>query len=341
MRKIGIIAALAAALTGSGAYAADILGQGVSTKDGSGFGGPVAVNWGGVYIGGSIGYGNANHNLSLHDFWKDYCDQALYNWAGGAPGGDGKKVFTPAVAENGQNPHESDPQKDWSRFYGHTEENIARCAAPVATAPLATHGSHSVSPVGIEPGGSREIASLDGVNSAGLVGDGRIGFDAQRGRFVFGVFGAYGFNQMEADAAINLPNPFGDNIVGSASIDKGEEWSIGARAGILVNPRTLAYILAAYTQTDYEFGIAGGGSSGSREITFDGVTVGGGVEFAVTNNVFFGIEGTHTFYGKETIFSEYDADNNTGLRLDDELGETKVMGTLKIKLNTGLGGVID
>src|SRR3989304_3867484 len=185
--------------------------------------------------------------------------------------------------------------------------------------------------------GSNEIGHLDGLNTSGLVGDGRIGFDVQRGRFVFGVFGAYGFNNMEADGSGELSG------LGDFSLEKGDEWSVGGRAGILVNPRTLAYIMAAYTQTDYELTLHGSGDEAtrSRETTFSGVTVGGGVEFALTGNVFLGIEGTHTFYGKETIFDEYDAERNVGTRFDDELGETKVLGTLKIKLNTGLGGVID
>jgi outer membrane immunogenic protein len=112
-------------------------------------------------------------------------------------------------------------------------------------------------------------------------------------------------------------------------IEKGDEWSIGARAGLLVNDRTLAYILAAYTQTEYSFG--------DTDITFDGVTVGGGVEFALTQNVFLGVEGTHTFYGEELLGDTNDGNDASGLRAYDEIGETKVMGTLKIKLNSGLG----
>jgi opacity protein-like surface antigen len=298
----GIVAGVAILLASSSAFASDLNGKG-STKDAGIFAAPTTVNWTGLYIGGSVGYGNANHNLSLHDFWKDYCTDNAGDE--GFVEGETDRRFTLANKnERFETAHTRCEDGTW-RGNDHTTVN----------------------------GGSHELASIDGINSSGLVGDGRIGFDLQRDRFVGGVFASYGFNQMETEASIAG--------LGSASIEKGEEWSIGARAGILVNPRTLAYILAAYTQTDYEFGIAAGGSSASREITFDGVTVGAGVEFAVTNNVFFGIEGTHTFYGKETIFSAYDAEDNEGIRLDDEIGETKVMGTLKIKLNTGLGGIID
>lgn len=324
MKKIGLAAAVVA-LMSSGALGADVYNPG-STKDGAGFSGPVAVNWTGIYIGGSVGYGNANHELSLHDFFKDFC---AYKTQADDPDFD---PFEDSIDAPSGFPGDGLPARSA------TFENVKKLVPGVTGTDCDTASHPFLAPPNLNPattvnGGSREIASIDGISSSGLVGDGRIGFDVARGRFLFGVFGSYGFNQMETDASIAG--------LGTASIEKGEEWSAGARAGILVNPRTLAYILAAYTQTDYEFGIAGPGGSESREITFDGVTVGGGVEFAVTNNVFLGIEGTHTFYGKETIFSEYNAESNTGLRLDDEIGETKVMGTLKIKLNTGLGGVID
>src|SRR5688572_17927074 len=61
------------ALVATGALASDLNGR--SLKDGGRdeFAAPGVVNWSGVYIGGSVGYGNANHELSLHDYFKDYC----------------------------------------------------------------------------------------------------------------------------------------------------------------------------------------------------------------------------------------------------------------------------
>src|SRR3989304_3690739 len=73
MKAFGLAASIVA-LMSSGAIAADAHDKG-STKDGGDSSGPVVVNWTGLYIGGSVGYGNANHNLSLHDFWKDYCTE--------------------------------------------------------------------------------------------------------------------------------------------------------------------------------------------------------------------------------------------------------------------------
>lgn len=331
MKMISTLAAGAAlsAMVATGALASDL--NGGSLKDSGGnFANPV-VNWTGLYIGGSIGYGNAKHDLSLHDYFKDFCaDKIMAARPDFDPFNRRKRKHT---VENHNNDHlgsgdANDPTDEY--FRTSCEARTGRAdGGDVDTLP-----DNTVTDDVTIPGDSREIGNLNGVNSAGLVGDGRIGFDVQRGRFVFGVFGAYGFNDMEADGKGALSG------LGDFSLEKGQEWSAGARAGILVNPRTLAYIMAAYTQTDYDLTIHGEGGS-SHETTFDGVTVGGGVEFAVTNNVFLGIEGSHTFYGKETIFDEYDAERNEGTRLDDKLGETKVMGTLKIKLNSGLGNVID
>jgi outer membrane immunogenic protein len=262
-----------------------------------------AVNWSGVYFGGAIGYGNSNHELSVSDYFKDYCDHVRYKQAGIEDSSDNKFL-------------------DLSRGLNFSLDDLENCDAPD---PAPTNGA--LLPLGIEPGDSREVATLNGLNSSGIIGDVRAGADFAQGRFLFGVFGTYGFSQMEADGS-------GFGAFESFTLDKGDEWSIGGRLGYLVSPSTLLYALAAYTQTDYEFAGVFDGDPFSKDTTFDGVTVGGGIEFAVSSNVFLGIEGTHTFYGEETIFDNYNADKNVGTSIVDDLDETKVMGTLKIKLNS-------
>lgn len=318
----------------SGANAADIFGGG--SKDGPGGGdGPALVNWSGLYIGGAVGFGNANHDLSVNDFYKDFCtanDPAAANYDGKADNA-GSSTDTLSNINNGSFTLGVKPLKPFTKC-----EEIARNGSNLLTGVPVTSPTPGAF---TSPGHSEKVAGLDGMNTDGLVGDVRLGYDIARGRFLFGVFGSYGFNDMSGEGSA-----ISGGKVSSFTLEKGSEWSVGARAGLIVAPRTLAYILAAYTQTEYDIsGIDASKPAGKQSFSggadFDGITVGGGVEFALTSNIFFGIEGTHTFYGGETLLSEYDAAKNLGTRLDDDLSETRVMGTLKVKLNSGLPGISD
>ena len=268
-----------------------------------------AISWTGFYIGGRIGYGNANHDLSLHEYFKDYCTAA----------------DTTADAYDGF----ADP------FRPLTVDNINK--AFLTTFKSCSEIDKDAGKVGIQPfdtseGASRKVLGVDGVNSSGIVGGGQLGYDQQVGRFVVGVFGSYDLASMDTEVSA-----VGTNIT---AIEKGDEWSLGVRGGILLGQRTFAYVLAAYTETEYTF--AGIGKAGSdKDVNFSGITVGAGLEHALTQNVFLGIEGTHTFYDSESLVDAYDSPSNPGVRRQDEIGETKVMGTLKIKLNNDIGKVFD
>lgn len=272
MKRIGILAALAAALASSGAYAADPFAKGSTKDDGDVFASPGVVNWTGFYVGVQGGYGNANHNLTLraHDDGFEY-------------------------------PEEGDP--------------------------VLVHGEDI------------DLLNFDGVNSHGAIGGGRIGFDWARGRLLFGAFAEYNFSNMETEVS-------GLALGGMKfGLEKDDEWSVGGRIGYIAAPRTLVYVLAAYTQTEYNVtgldvigaSLPSEGSSFSTGATFDGITVGGGVELALTGNVFLGLEYQHTFYGEEDILKAH-VDGEGGLSVGDDLDEDKIMATLKIKLNGGLLG---
>jgi outer membrane immunogenic protein len=268
MRNYTTFAALTAALLlGTvSANAADIFGGG-STKDSPSdvVSYKAKANWTGLYIGGRVGIGNADHELSVQGFEFDEAEK----------------------------------------------EEIAT-------------------------GGFRDLITLGGLSSSGFVGGGQVGFDKQIGRFVLGAFGSYDFTNMETTL------DFADVLGGeNFSLEKDHEWDAGIRAGVLVNPDTLVYALVAYTQTQYS--LSGPGVSEvpglDTEKTFSGVKVGGGIEFAATNNIFLGLEGTHSFYGDETWFSSCDGEcGGEDTQVNDDLEETKILGTLKIKLNSNLGG---
>lgn len=289
---------------------------------------PVRINWTGLYVGGAIGYGNANHDLSVRDYFKDFC----YD-------GD------PLTLEPFEDPNHGVPARTWTldnknSFFSDDENPFASpnfvsapsCEELDINGPSEAPDGFAAGDYVTVPGDSREVASLDGLNSTGLVGDARLGYDQQAGRFVFGVFGTYGLSDMEADGSIGG--------VGSFTLERGDDWSLGARAGALVNDRTLLYILAAYTETEYDLNVhdAADATVYDKTTNFTGITVGGGIEFALNQTVFLGLEGTHTFYDDETILDVYDPASNVGMAVNDELGETKIMGTLKIKLNQDVFG---
>lgn len=268
MQKIGL-AALTAVLMSGSAYAADIYGG--STKDSpSTFESPGMVNWSGLYIGVQGGYGNANHNLSLQEYYP------------------------------------VDSEEEGGGYTTQTDT----------------------------------LGSLNGINSHGGIGGGRIGYDHARGRLLFGVFAEYNFTNMETELTI----AGGDSPDVKFGLEKDDEWSVGGRIGYIAAPRTLVYALAAYSQTKYNVTGFDGievpeGGYFNKGATFDGVTVGGGVEIALTGNVFLGLEYAHTFYGEETLLDAgytYEDGAREGGRVVDDLDEDKVLATLKFKLNGGL-----
>lgn len=272
-----------ASFLASSAIAADI--NGGSLKDGPSItSGSGTVNWTGLYIGGQVGLGHANHELTINEHY-----------------------FVPDEIPAG---------------------SIATLDAPA--------GSFR----------SDELFGLDGIGATGVLGGGRIGFDVARGRFLFGVFGEYNFSNIETEIrALDGYDDNGNPTHAKLGIEKDGEWSIGGRLGYLVAPRTLTYVLAAYTQTEYkitglpsDFEVPEGVSFKSN-IKMDGVTLGAGVEYAMGGGFFAGLEGLYTMYGKETVYD--DRSEGYGNTADIETNELKVMGTLKYKIGAGLPSLSD
>jgi opacity protein-like surface antigen len=137
-------------------------------------------------------------------------------------------------------------------------------------------------------------------NDSGLIGGAFAGIDHVLGnRFLVGLLGGYNWSAIE---------------------DKEGEWFVGGRAGILLDPRVLAYGVVVWTGTEF------GGQD------YDGIGYGGGLEYALNHKVFIGMEYLHTDYGSETLV------NTPMLNVKSELKEDRIMGRVRFNLNNDLFG---
>jgi outer membrane immunogenic protein len=131
---------------------------------------------------------------------------------------------------------------------------------------------------------------LDGLGGEGVLGTVQVGYDRQFGRFVGGIFFDYDWTGISGDVKYN-----GSSLNGKLSASLTSEWSVGGRAGYLVNPETLVYGLAAYTQGNFDLPLHLSGS------TPDGYTVGGGIETRLGGNWFLKGEYRYTHFSEETL----------------------------------------
>ncbi len=134
---------------------------------------------------------------------------------------------------------------------------------------------------------------VNGLGGEGILGTVEVGYDRQFGRFVGGVFFDYDFSHITGD--IKLTGYKGSI---TESWDLTDSWSAGGRLGYLVNPSTLAYALAAYTEAEYSL------PSGLKNPTRDGLTLGGGLETQLGGHWFLKAEYRFTGLNTVTLFDE-------------------------------------
>jgi outer membrane immunogenic protein len=147
---------------------------------------------------------------------------------------------------------------------------------------------------------SEENYAGSGSGSGGF-GTLQIGADYQfrSSPFVVGAFADFDFSGVSSDLAL-LSVKGGTRFPGTLDFDN--VWTTGGRAGFLVTPKVLLYGLVAYTHTE-----ATANSQyleASKDMSFDGVAVGGGVDFRLSGNWFMKLEYRYAQYGSE-VFSSY------------------------------------
>lgn len=108
-----------------------------------------------------------------------------------------------------------------------------------------------------------EIFNGVDVSTDGFTVGAQAGCDVQVGqRFVIGAFGDVEFSDIEV----------------ANKVDLDLKWTLAARAGYLLTPTSLAYVLAGYTWTDL------GGVAADYIGDLSGMTIGGGLETQFTPN---------------------------------------------------------
>jgi outer membrane immunogenic protein len=122
---------------------------------------------------------------------------------------------------------------------------------------------------------------------------GRADIDRSRDSAEAGVFAGYNYKATErvvlsAEAGFNLG--FDDQITRSgggrlASIDPEYSFDLGVRAGYLVTDKTLVYLRGGYENLRASVRLVDAASSRYDKDTFDGWSVGGGVERALTDKI--------------------------------------------------------
>jgi outer membrane immunogenic protein len=133
----------------------------------------------------------------------------------------------------------------------------------------------------------------------------QLGFDRQRGNWVFGLFADYDWMNMDTDIdgnTIDLPTT--SVLDASLTTEIDNMWSIGGRIGFLPSPDTLLYGLLAYTQADVTaignltlFDGAGGtvaSLTNETDLDADGFTVGAGIETRLAEQVSLKFEYRYT-----------------------------------------------
>jgi len=293
MRKTLVCAAAAAYLGMAGSAVAGGMYEGEGSMKDAPAPLPPVATWTGFYIGAGVGAGAVVHELDVDAYHNNYSYQNCGHFDHIG------NEYTP---------------QEFSAEYVVPKGHTVKCSDPSWAA-----------------GGN---ANFDGIGGEGVFGTIQAGYDWHvKPRVVFGLFGDFDFSaistEFDFDAGIN-----GNNFLsGSADLDMNWMWTLGARLGFLATPDTLVYLLAGYTQADFDdpsfstsFNSAyapdhliehdvrmvalhehGGGSPSSDPSvdldTFSGFTAGVGMETRLNRNWGLKLEYRYTQLQAEEVFS--------------------------------------
>lgn len=190
--------------------------------------------------------------------------------------------------------------------------------------------------------GNFEFAGTEKLTDAnGFVGGGQIGFNHVMGSLVVGIEASIAGGSL-GDQISENPPPVGNDY--RTSTDINYLGSVTGRLGFAFD-RTLVYAKGGYAFTSVDFNASffnkdgPGGTNGSQvrisnDYSLDGWTVGGGLEYALTDNVTLGVEYSHYEFGSETATL---ATTNSGILTETVSSDLK-MDVINARLNFKFGG---
>ena len=124
----------------------------------------------------------------------------------------------------------------------------------------------------------------------GFVVGAHAGYDFQVDRWVLGVVGDINFTDLSDTSAIPA-------FATINSYDVDRTYSIRGRLGYLVNDSVLAYATGGWAFADVEYTNQFGASTQTINETMDGYVIGGGIEWAASDQISAYVEYTHADYG--------------------------------------------
>lgn len=153
-------------------------------------------------------------------------------------------------------------------------------------------------------GDEESSAKLKGLGGGGFGATGTVGVDYRLSQFVVGAFANYDWSDHEIGISANIDGKKGS--VDLLGLDKS--WTIGGRGGYLVSEDVLLYGLIGYTRLEFkDVKVSFDGDGGTLGMpSFSGITVGGGFEKLLTENLSLRLEYRYVDLGTEPLYQDSD-----------------------------------
>lgn len=150
-----------------------------------------------------------------------------------------------------------------------------------------------------------------------------VGYDVALGGAVVGVEGEW----MESEAKTEFDTA-GLTTFGVGNIETGRDLYVGARAGVLVTPKTLLYVKGGYTNARYNVLATDNTTDLETNIDVDGWRAGAGAELAVSDNVFVKAEYRYSNYQEGEVQGPSGLESD---RFDVDLDRHQVMAGVGVR----------